>query len=181
MLAANLVESILVESINDPLLPAAEHAGRFPAPAPPPRPANSSPLLPDRSRCLSSQTAPGPAPCAAPHSARWREPATPPAAALPAHGIRRPELRAISVRTRPYAPQPLQCRPAISPPRLPSCCVAQPARAAMACAQSGCKERRAAPAESTSAPIRAVIRLVVEESRPSVADIDRKNEGYENC
>ena len=139
---------------------------RFPAPVPPRQPASLLPPRRDRARYLSSPPAPAPAPCYAPRSVRWFGPAAQPAAWLPGRGTPRPALPAISVRTLPCAPRPRQCRRAISRLRLRSCCAARPARAATACAQSPCRARKAAPAESPSALIRAVIPLVVEASHP---------------
>src|SRR5580692_855678 len=176
-----VVEVGVIADIIAPLPPAAERGARFPAPTLSRRLANPSLPRRDRFRYLFSPPPPAPAPCCGLRSRHWCEPAARPAGALPGHEILPLAPRATSARTLQCAPRLRQCRRAIFRSRLPSCCAARPEQPAMACARSRCKARTAAPAESPSVPIRAVIPLVVEAFHPCVADIDRNNEGYENC
>src|SRR5579864_3531291 len=168
-----LVDAIFVV-LTERLPPAATRGARFPAPAPLPRLPDAPQPWRGRFRYPSLRPALAPEPGCEPRSAHWYEPAAPPAAGLPAPETLRPAPRAISARTPRCAPRLRQYRHATSPPRPRSCCAAPRVRAAMACARARYRARTATPAESPSAPLRAVIPLVVEASHPCGADIDRK-------
>ena len=148
---------------------------RQPRPAIPFRPRR------DRFQCRPSRPALAPEPCCALHSPHWCEPACSLAAGFlraEHRGPRLPQLLLV-LRSARFGGRNIGLRfldraLGLAAPLL------QHALQRLV-HDRPCRARRAAPAESPSVPLRAVIRLVVAASIHVVRKSRPENEGYENC